>query len=110
EAPQQPRDSFIPLDNELRIVTLLADPETADYPPLHLSAEVNKIHQVLNELKRRPYVQFYDKATRQILEDIVDDERPDVLHFAGYSRFEGDLCLAYGTHLEQGAVVLQDAM
>jgi hypothetical protein len=111
EGPPRPNDSISPMDREqLHITTLLSDPDRPpEYPALGLAEEIDKIRVMLSKMENKPsiHIQLYPNGTIEALEDILYSE-PDVLHFAGYSRFEGDLCVSYGADLDRGAVVLQD--
>jgi len=88
----------------LRLVVLLADPDTPGYPHLDLDVERQNIEQALEEVPEIS-AEFYPDATVETLEDALTREA-HVFHFSGHGQFEGDLGVAFGSVEGEGSVVL----
>jgi hypothetical protein len=88
----------------LRLVVLLADPDTPGYPHLNLDVERQNIEQALEEVPEIS-AEFYPDATVETLEDALTREA-HVFHFSGHGQFEGDLGVAFGSVEGEGSVVL----
>ena len=88
----------------LRLVVLLADPDTPGYPHLDLDAERQNIEQALEEVPEIS-AEFYPDATVERLEDALTREA-HVFHFSGHGQFEGDLGATFGSVEGEGSVVL----
>ena len=88
----------------LRLVVLLADPDTPGYPHLNLDVERQNIEQALEEVPEIS-AEFYPDATVEMLEDVLTREA-HVFHFSGHGQFEGDLGAAFGSVEGEGSVVL----
>ncbi len=98
-----PLPSLDPLGAEpLRMVVLLANVDSPDYPHLKLDIEQHNITQVLAKVPEfRP--KFYPDATMDLLEEAADEE-PAVLHFSGHGEFRGNLGIDYGSLDSEGAL------
>jgi hypothetical protein len=90
----------------LRLVVLLADPDTPGYPHLNLDVERQNIEQALEEVPEIS-AEFYPDATVEMLEDALTREA-HVFHFAGHGQFEGELGVAFGSLEGEGSLVLLD--
>jgi hypothetical protein len=88
----------------LRLVVLMADPNTSIYPKLHLDAERRNIKEALEDV---PAVQpeFYPDATVEAVLDAVTREA-HIFHFAGHGEFEGQLGVTLGSVEGRGSIVL----
>jgi hypothetical protein len=90
----------------LRLVALLASPNTPGLAKLDLAAEQHNITQALADLSNlRP--EFYPNATLDTLLDALAREA-HVFHFGGHGKFEGDLGTTYGSVEGKGYLLLED--
>ncbi len=101
----QPPGSLDPVGTApLRMVVLLANPQTPGYSKLDLNTEQKYIADAVKELTSiRP--EFYPEATIDSLQDALVREA-HVFHFAGHGKFEGDLGAAYGSIEGKGYLLL----
>jgi ribosomal protein L40E len=103
------RSVLTPLGNQprLRLVAILADPQNSpDYPPLNLTAELDKIKSALAKLSFLDPFYYPDAKVETLHEAILDGTH--IFHFAGHGKFECDMAQAYGSHEGRGYLVLLD--
>jgi hypothetical protein len=93
-------------DRSLRLVALLANPQSRDYPELNLEKEQQQINEALSVVdKIEP--EFYPQATIQTLQDALVSNA-DVFHFSGHGDFKGDMGASLGSEEGEGYILLED--
>lgn len=90
----------------LRLVALLADPRSPEYPQLDLDAERRNIEHSMEQTSEFS-AEFFPHATVKSLEDALVHEA-QVFHFAGHGEFQGDLGEALGSVEGEGYLALVD--
>jgi hypothetical protein len=90
--------------SELRLVALLSDPKSADYPALDLENEAKQIREALTDASVvKP--EFHTHATLDMLQDALV-KPAHIFHFAGHGDFEAEMGEKLGEIEGRGFLVL----